>query len=308
MPVEVTNELSPELQKVADLRDHVRKMDAGVEHAKGELKLAKELLEAAQDELNTAIDELIDHEKSPTLFSGLGDTLADEPEAPRTVVTEPAGDAAGDLVIAGAIVGAIGVPDVLALPAGPTDESAAPDSEQLAAGPGLPTRDQFPPDRTGAVEFRLAVFEWSRSNTDQEGKADKTELIATNARIAGEIAKYRIDCERLGRRVPPEWGMWSELAVGVTNAAGVSVNVEVLYQPNHDGAVGRDHFSFWAPVLGNDGFWSCVEQHPIKGGEPQYPAGTLVERAAALAQGRADAALKEAKKEAREARKQKKGA
>lgn len=305
MPVEVTNELSPELQKVADLRDHVRKMDAGVEHAKGELKLAKELLEAAQDELNTAIDELIDHEKSPTLFSGLGDTLADEPEAPRTVVTEPAGDAAGDLVIAGAIVGAIGVPDVLALPAGPTDESAAPDSEQLAAGPGLPTRDQFPPDRTGAVEFRLAVFEWSQANTDQEGKADKTDLIAINARTLAEIKKYRGDCQRNGGSLTPEWGYWSEFAVGVTNAAGVSVNVEVLYSPNADGAAGRDHFRFWAPVLGNNGFWSCAEQHPIKAGEPQYPEGLLTEWAGKLAQGRADAALKEAKKEAR---KQKKGA
>lgn len=304
MPVEVTNELSPELQKVADLRDHVRKMEAGVEHAKSGLKLAKELLEAAQDELNTAIDELIDAEKQPTLFSGLGDTLADEPVAPRTVVSEPATDADldGQTLAIDYVVGGAAPP--LALAAGPSDaDGTEPGAEQPAAG--VPTRDQFPPDRTGAVEFKLAVFAWSRENTPQDGKADKSELVADNARIAGLIEKYRIDCQRNGGAVPPEWGMWSEFAAGVTNAAGVSVNVEVLYQPDADGKVGRDHFSFWAPVLGNNGFWSCVEQHPIAGGEPQHPAGTLVERATALAQGQADAALKLAKKEAR---KQKKGA
>lgn len=121
MPVEITNELSPEMQELADHRDHVRKMEAGVEYAKGELKTAKELLEAAQTSMNDAIDRAIEAARQPTLFSRFGDNLDDDPQP----AAGPDGGGSGtggngtlvfDRIPAGPVEG---VPGLFALPAEP---------------------------------------------------------------------------------------------------------------------------------------------------------------------------------------------
>lgn len=370
MPVEVTQELSPELQKVADLRDHVRKMEGGVEHAKSELKLAKELLESAQSELNTAIDELIDHERQPTLFDRLGDELKDEPAEPRTVVATPAaGDGDSGLVLVGNAQP--GETTLAALPAGAAWRSITVEDAELASelhplvmdairkagvttcgeladrlvagetfgmlagdlydlqhqvellsaddehpitfnrgdreepatvpGPaGVPTRGQFPADRTGAWQFKAAAFEFAHAG-EAELSLEDAHQRAEYERLLKQIDSYRIDQARNGGTLTPQWGYWSEFTTSVRNAAGVSVAVEVLYKPDLEGTKGRDHFEFWAPCLAAGGYWSCEERFPAtKSGVVQRPAKeSLEDKAAKLAQAQADRFVKEQKKAAR---------
>ena len=92
MPVEITNELSPEMKLVADCREAVKKAEADVEKCKSELKVAKSVWETAVEELNAAIDAAIDAQRQPTLFSRFGGDDLSDPPGPASPTPNPPGD------------------------------------------------------------------------------------------------------------------------------------------------------------------------------------------------------------------------
>jgi hypothetical protein len=99
MPVEITNQLTPEMQFVADCRELVRKLEADVEEKKSALKLSKAALESAQEDLNSAVDSAIEAGRQPTLFDKFADTSDDLPAGPRGRVTvEVTKDAANSIL------------------------------------------------------------------------------------------------------------------------------------------------------------------------------------------------------------------
>jgi hypothetical protein len=79
MPVEITMPLSPALQAVADARENVRQLGYKVEDLKVALKATKGAWEEAVEKMNKTLDEMIEGEKHPNLFSDLdGDDGAGE--------------------------------------------------------------------------------------------------------------------------------------------------------------------------------------------------------------------------------------
>jgi hypothetical protein len=115
MPVEITMPLSPALQAVADARENVRQLGYKVEDLKTALKAAKSAWEEAVEELNKTLDEMIEGERSPNLFSGLdGDgghdngTATGGPENPNPPAPagQPAdgGEPLGDPIVTTAAV------------------------------------------------------------------------------------------------------------------------------------------------------------------------------------------------------------
>jgi hypothetical protein len=81
MSVSVTKNLSPQMQLVSDQREAVKLAEAEVDRLKTELKTAKAVWEEAVAAMNSALDDLIEKEKEPTLF----DDLSDEPRAATEV-------------------------------------------------------------------------------------------------------------------------------------------------------------------------------------------------------------------------------
>lgn len=83
MPIELTNALTPHMQRVADCRECVKKCELDIETRKLALKEAKAAWETAVEKLNESIDEMVESERQPTLFGrytgggGDGDDLGD---------------------------------------------------------------------------------------------------------------------------------------------------------------------------------------------------------------------------------------
>jgi hypothetical protein len=105
MPVEITLPLSPAMQSVADARENVRKLGYKVEELKTSLKAAKGAWEEAVEDLNLKLDEMIEHERTPNLFSGLDDDAGKDSGAGAGRPDEPGPNApAGEPVTAAEVV------------------------------------------------------------------------------------------------------------------------------------------------------------------------------------------------------------
>lgn len=231
--VEVKNALSPEMQVVFDCREAVRKAQEEVDERQSALKEAKATLEACQDGLNVAIDEMFNAARQPKLFTASdGEITVNTPPPANAHQSGESQAAAPRQVTTTLVCGNEDAPDVaasggvLALPPAKLTAKSA-ESES---------------DHTTAYEKRLL-----------EENCPFPQACVQN--IQEQIAEFRDSQASLAPEQPkPKWGFWREFDV---NLADGSI-VEVLYKPDWMNRDNADHFEFWGHV-GEGGYREHLE-------------------------------------------------